>query len=325
VFSVDFDAFDWERMVMHWKRKAMIQNVIARLPAVVSYNAYYILQRTCGGLRRSNPTSRLRAGVEIVDRIRATGASVEGKTFFEVGTGRALAVPMALWLCGADQIITADLNPYLTARLVNGDIAYLKQNAPQVIELFGEHGKTALFAERFEKLANFSRDATSLLRLLGVTYLAPADAASVDLPDDSIDYHVSFTVLEHIPPNIIVSILKEGKRLLRSNGLFVHCIDFTDHFSHSDPSISAVNFLQFSEQQWDRYAGNRYMYQNRLRVDEFSDLIEQSGVKALDLDVDLNRHSLSLLSEGSLKLDPRFRDKSPETNAASAAWLLGAA
>jgi hypothetical protein len=31
----------------------------------------------------------------------------------------------------------------------------------------------------------------------------------------------------------------------------VHNIDFTDHFSHSDPSISSVNFLQFSESQWN--------------------------------------------------------------------------
>ena len=45
-------------------------------------------------------------------------------------------------------------------------------------------------------------------------------------------------------------------------------VDYSDHFSHSDQTISSINFLRYSDDEWQRYAGNRYMYMNRLRHDD---------------------------------------------------------
>jgi len=147
-----------------------------------------------------------------------------------------------------------------------------------------------------------------------IRYQAPGDAAHLDLPAGSTDYHVSFTVLEHIPPGVLQSILLEGKRVLKRDGLFIHTVDLSDHFAHSDGSISAINFLQFSEKEWMRYAGNRYMYHNRLRVDDYVDLFEAAGLQVLCIGSSTDARALKELGSGFV-LDRRFAAKSAEKNA----------
>jgi len=74
---------------MRWIAKSAIQNVVSLLPEHLSLALYYRMQRLCGGLRSYDPSSRLVAGMNIWNRILATGRDLRGKTFLEVGTGRA--------------------------------------------------------------------------------------------------------------------------------------------------------------------------------------------------------------------------------------------
>jgi SAM-dependent methyltransferase len=308
---------------MNWKLKAFVQNSISRLPSSMSYDLYYRVQRSVGGLRVVNPTSRLRAGIAAVRRILAHGGTVEGATVLEVGTGRRIALPLALWLCGAHEIVTVDLNPYLTPALVFQDIAYMRAHSAEVRALFGDRQGTPHFEERFSRLTHLTeRDGLErLFAVLNLRYLAPADATRLALPAQCIDVHLSYTVLEHVPPDVITAMIAEARRLLRPTGTFVHCIDFTDHFAHSDPAITTVNFLQYDEAAWQRYAGNRYMYHNRLRADEFAELLRRGGLEVRALEVDVNERALAALREGRVRLAPRFAAKPPETNAASSAWV----
>ena len=162
----------------------------------------------------------------------------------------------------------------------------------------------------------------SLLDAMSIQYLAPADAAHLRLPSKCVDYHISYTVLEHICPEILIELLLEGKRVLKEEGLFIHCIDFSDHFSHSDRSISSINFLQFSEYKWKKYAGNRYMYHNRLRIDEFIALFNKIDLKVISLETRVNPVVKEELSKGLMCLDERFRDKPIEVNATANAWVV---
>jgi hypothetical protein len=86
---------------MNWKVKARIQNGISLLPNSISYEAYYWIQRRFGGLRKVNPYKDLSMGIEIGKQIESFKHSWVGKTFLEVGTGRRINVPLALWLLGA--------------------------------------------------------------------------------------------------------------------------------------------------------------------------------------------------------------------------------
>ncbi len=307
---------------MHWKLKATIQNLVSYLPAGWSYRAYYWLQRHFGGLRNFHPGSRLTAGVEIWQQLEAQGETPAGKRFFEVGTGRVPLAPLAFWLMGAAQTITVDLNPYLSDELLRDSLLYLATHQAESRRLFGNR----LDGQRFADLLAFSRDArfsrAGFLELCNIRYVAPGDAAHTDLAPQSIDYHSSYWVFEHIPPNVLRDILQEGNRILRPDGLCVHRIDYSDHFSHSDPRISAINFLQYSQPRWDRYAGNRYMYMNRLRHDDFLDLFQSVGHRVVAAAPDLDRGLLEFVQRGELQLDPQFADKSPDVLAMTGAWVL---
>src|SRR5262249_19297448 len=188
-------------------------------------------------------------------------------------------------------------------------LSYISDNEQTVSSLFGP----LIDKERFSKLLAFSRNSqptlSKFLDLCRIDYVAPGDAANTGLPEHSIDFHTSYTVFEHIPLEGLRQILKEGNRIMRKNGLFIHKIDYSDHFTHTDKSISAINFLQYSDDDWERYAGNRYMYMNRLRHDDFITLFESVGHRIVEAQPDLDQRSRDLLTSRDLPLNERFRSK----------------
>ena len=307
---------------MHWKAKATLQNAVSRLPSSSSYAAYYWLQRHFGGLRRIDPTARLRAGIETWRQIEKVGRDPCGKTFFEVGTGRVPMTPLAYWLLGAERVITVDLNPYMKAELTRECLQYIAAHREDMQALFGPRLKR----KRFEALLDFPHqgdfDLRKLLDLCRIVYIAPGDAAHTGLDPDAIDFHTSFNVFEHIPRDVLLAILREGNRIIRRDGLFVHRVDYSDHFSHSDTRISPINFLQYSDAQWQRYAGNRYMYMNRLRHDDFLALFEAASHGVLAAEPTVDAPSLQLLREGRLSVDARFGGKAVEVLATTEAWIV---
>lgn len=306
---------------MNWKVKSFIQNMLAMLPSSLSYDAYFLTQSKFGRLRKIDPLIRLGICAEILERIASQGKDHVGRSFFEVGTGRRIVIPLGLWLCGAGNIITIDKNPYLSEKLVFKDIEFMRNYPEKVRLLLGAYSNNQFFEQRFEQLYKVE-NLDQLFNLTGIQYLSPADASCTGLADNSIDYHISYVVLEHIAKKVIGGILAEFKRIVREDGLFIHCVDFSDHFSHSDKSITSINFLQFSQAQWDKYANNRYMYQNRMRVDDLSDLLKSAGLDIIKIDARINNRSLELLKNGKIALDQMFADKTPEANATSSAWII---
>ncbi|HUA82021.1 MAG TPA: hypothetical protein VL997_16710 [Dyella sp.] len=307
---------------MHWKAKATLQNAVSRLPSESSYATYYWLQRHFGGLRRINPVARLRAGIETWRQIEKLGRDPLDKTFFEVGTGRVPMTPVAYWLMGAKRVVTIDLNPYLKEELTRECLQYIASHVEEMQVLFGPR----LNRNRFEALLDLQRqdefDLQKALDLFHITYIAPGDATRTGLDAGVIDFHTSFNVFEHIPRHVLLAILAEGNRIISDTGLFVHRVDYSDHFSHSDMRISPINFLQYSDTEWDRYAGNRYMYMNRLRHDDFLALFESSSHTILAVKPTVDELSLKLLRDGRLTVDARFGDKTDEVLATTESWIV---
>ena len=286
---------------MNWRWKARIQNTVAALPR--SNDLYFWLQRSVGNLRpgRHSPLEWFTAASQIASWIEEAGRTIAGKSFLEVGTGRTVDLPLGLWLCGAGQVTTIDLNPYLSDALVKESLDFIRMHEQETLEVLGGRGQ-----ERLRTLVNFKGDLHALLALAGIVYKSPADATSLDFPAASIDFHVSYAVLEHMPREIIEGTLSEARRVLRPDGLLLHVIDPSDHFSHDDESITAINFLQFSEDQWRRLAGNRFMYHNRIRAHEYVQLFEEAGFKILLNKQITDDRALSALQNG-FRLDPRFQ------------------
>jgi SAM-dependent methyltransferase len=308
---------------MNWKLKAKIQTLVGLLPDSLSYSVYYWMQRNFGSLKdgKLNPTSRLLAGIETVKHIEQVGRSPIGATFLELGTGRRINTPLAFWLLGAEKVVTVDLNPYLKEELVRADLCYIAKNKTEIEVLF----ENRIFNNRLDALLEFIESPyqiKALLEFLKIEYIAPGDASHLNLPKDSVDFHTSYTVLEHIPPEIIKAILKEGQQILKNDGLFIHKIDYSDHFSHSDKSISSINFLQFSDDEWDKIAGNRYMYMNRLRHDDFVDLFQDMNHQILINEPTKNDNLLSVVESSNFMLNEKFKHKSKDVLATTSAWFI---
>lgn len=307
---------------MHWKIKSLLQNGIAKFPERASYEAYYQLQRRFGALRRVSPISRFTAGVETCKRIIDQSKPVVGRVFLEVGTGRAPLVPIAYWLMGASRTITVDLNRYLKSDILRDHLEFIGNNSDAVAAIFGE----LLDRKRFDELLRFVNNETfdpqSLMHICSIEYIAPGDATATGLPDASVDYHTSFTVFEHIPPDILVRIVREGNRVLAGDGLFVHCVDYSDHFSHSDKNISSINFLQYSEKRWNDLAGNRYMYMNRMRHDDMLDLLVGAGHEIFSVDTSVDVRAQHQLQSRGIQLDMKFAEKSGDVLKTIGAWIV---
>ena len=307
---------------MHWKIKSVIQNSISLLPKQFSYPVYYWLQRHFGNLHQINPISGLVAGIDIWERIINYGYDPTNKIFLEVGTGRIPLVPLSFWLMGAKQTITIDLNPYLKEELVKESIDYIIINREKIEKLFDrllDKSRLDLLVVFYQKKHFSIHD---VLNMCQIQYIAPGDAAKTKLPPQIIDFHISYYVLEHISPNNIEKIFHEGNRILCNDGLFIHRIDYSDHFSHQDKSISPINFLQYSEKMWQFFAGNRYMYMNRLRHDDFIRLFKSIGHIIIAEEVDRDESLLKLLEEGKLKLNDNFSVKSNDILSITAAWII---
>jgi SAM-dependent methyltransferase len=307
---------------MYWKSKSLIQNAVSLLPSEFSYSVYYWLQRQFGALRKINPATRLAAGRDTWLLIQKQGKDPVNRVFFEVGTGRVPTAPLAFFLMGAKKTITVDLNPYVVADLTKETVDYIVDNQSQVREIFG----ALLVEERINQLITFAQTTnfslSSFLTLCQIEYMAPGDASKTGLPEDFVDFHTSYTVFEHIPPSILKEILKEGNRITRANGLLVHSVDYSDHFSHSDQNISPINFLQFSDSQWSKYGDNRYMYMNRLRHDDFLKIYDSIGHEVLHVAPNISTKCLELLESGDLLVDVRFSRKSIHTLSITASWFV---
>jgi SAM-dependent methyltransferase len=268
---------------MHWQTKARAFNALSTVPFGTSL--HFLLQRYVTR-RLPRPEKQVqaiyaRAKKLLEQYVRHSSRPVDGSTFFEFGSGRDLVIPLAISACGAKQFITVDIE-----RLAKLDL--VRSNAAVVARLSG--------APR-PALSSWS----DLARDWRVDYRAPADARATGIENDTIDCAVSVETLEHIPPDDILDILNETRRILRPDGVAIMQIDYGDHFKGFDPSISSFNFLTYSDENWQPFQ-SRFQYVNRLRHSEYIDLFGKAGFKIILSSPDRKAIEPEILA----RLAPRF-------------------
>lgn len=285
---------------MNWKNKAFIMRSCSSIPG--GHFLYTLLQKKFGNLN-ADPWRRVTMQIEMAKWLIDAGITIPGKVFFEVGTGHKPVVPLCFALMGAEKFITVDLNRRMDLNLLKVVLEHLESRRENLEAQWRKFTSEDILRQRFDLLSLHKNDPELFLQKIGIQYLAPADAGNVSFPDESIDCHLSNTVMEHIPPESIVKIMKEAYRLLRNNGTALHFIDLSDHFQHQDSSISAINFLRYTAGEWDRIAGNEYAYTNRLRPPDYLSILSEIpfAVSHIDIRQDPDRS----LNE-QVPLDPSF-------------------
>lgn len=127
---------------------------------------------------------------------------------------------------------------------------WMAENRDEICGYYDAVAEKKVFIELMNLIEKLRYRPKKLLSEANIVYLAPADASNTDLSDNSIDYHISTTVLEHISRCDIERILVEAKRILKNDGAALHFIDLSDHFQHQDLSITKINFLRYSDKEW---------------------------------------------------------------------------
>lgn len=262
---------------MDWKIKAMGQQVLSRLPG--GDQLYYFLQKKLGGYRNFRVESKVLQGLRILEALKEIDVSLENKTTCEIGTGWTPILPMVFYVFGQKSCATFDVQRLLkiplteeAARQISLLVDLLKEKSPWVWR--------AAFAERLDVLGRNSHDVAQLFREINLTYLAPVATPYAGIEANSVDLVFSNTTLEHVPSGEINQLFLGAKRVLAPGGIVAHVIDCSDHFSHTDPSISRINFLQFSDAKWQRY-NSGFLYQNRLRASTYRAMIEKAGFEII--------------------------------------------
>lgn len=121
------------------------------------------------------------------------------------------------------------------------------------------------------------------------------------------DYHVSTTVFEHIPNKNIVRILTEAKRILKNDREAVHFIDLSGHFQHQDERITRINFLRYSEREWEKISGNQFDYCNCLGLSDYLALCKESGFDVRYYETQEDYEAVQSLKDG-FPVDELFSD-----------------
>jgi hypothetical protein len=267
----------------HWLLKACTQKVISWLPRSDAVN--YVFQKHVTKTAQLRPEwfdHKLDQAARHLRNWSTAGHDDRPHRVLELGTGWHPVVPLALGLAGVDQVLSVDRTSLVRTA-----------NIGAVLRMFIEaddDGRLAkhlpvLRPDRLEVVRSLAPDpeaAPARLDDAGVTFLV-GDARNTSLPAASIDLFTSNNTFEHIPPDVLLDILLEMRRLAAPAAVFSHFVDLSDHYSHFDSSLSPYNFLRYSEPQW-RLLNNRLVFQNRLRVSDYRRLFSAAGLELLHED-----------------------------------------
>jgi SAM-dependent methyltransferase len=236
---------------VYWKKKAAIFRWLSHLP--FGSDVHYQLQRR---VTREWPRRRevVVALLDAARRIRARSAVAQ--SYIEIGAGRDLAVALALRMLGAQTVLCLDVD-----RLAKLDL--IQHTAGEL---------SALVGRPVPDVSTWSR-----LQAFGIEYAAPSYLEQV--VGRQFDCFFSVDTLEHIPPVLLLGLLRHARSLLRPGGTMVHMIDYGDHFARGD-ELSRFNFLQYDETSWSRYQ-SRFQYVNRLRHSQLIGLLRAAGLEVV--------------------------------------------
>jgi SAM-dependent methyltransferase len=302
-------------MIMKWQIKALIQSSLSIIPMGECFN--YYLQKKNKSFDKNLLKNRVKEFILEIDKINQLKI-IDNSIIMEIGTGWQPISAVIFCLYGAKEYHTYDIKNHL--------------RLPQVIDILNEINENFhefskyinIDLEKVEqrlKVISGITDLNDLLKLSNIIYHAPADASDSGLYNNSVDIIFSHAVLEHIDKGSIIKIVKESKRILKSDGIFYHFIDMRDHYSSFDKNITPFNFLKYSRFGWETFYCNKMNYQNRLREKEYIDIFTGINAEIINTCPQIDKSDIDIIKQ--MKINNEFVGMSYEELSVKWSSIIG--
>jgi len=265
---------------MNFKYKCFLQSIISSFPN--SERIEFFFQRH---VSRSLPRpdhkflQRLRYAKEHFDLLQKySRKNAKDIVYYEFGAGWDLIMQLGFSLLGIGSLYCIDIRENVFPALVNdsiGRLRRLKKEIPFPCTVPDDIPKITAANIR-EVLEGY----------FNIRYLAPLDARDTMFPGGTVDFIVSQDTMEHIPEEDVPMVFRECYRIMNKGGIGIFVIDYKDHWSYFDKSLSPYNFLRYSPAQWAKYNPALH-YQNRLRHTDYMKIIRKAGFEVVEEHRDL--------------------------------------
>jgi|GEM_PF-6505906 len=248
-----------------WRRRALLYQVIGAIP--YSSQVLNSVRNRFGRLKNWDLTGRQPAINEMIYILNQVKKSVEDKTLAEIGAGWHPYMAALFYGMGAKKIFLTDVAANIRPEYVLQTLQYLIDNVGKISERSGVSESQLL--ERWNELNPDSEPWRVDWKKKGIIYLAPFNFADTKWANESVDMIYSNSCLGYVPESVLTGIFSESARVLRPGGWVSHNITTYDDYSIYDLDVSPLNFLTFSQNEWQRIGNSNLHYQNRLRPENY--------------------------------------------------------
>jgi hypothetical protein len=309
-------------VMANWKHKVLFQRVLSRIPFGEQMNV------AVQAVKRSPLFPDQGFEAETRDRMISVGRLIqrlssvlplEGATVLEVGTGWAPIPTILLYLAGVRTIHTYDISRRAHWSAMRSIIRALRGRIDECADALGQpRNRVDQRLARIEGATSMGQ----MLDLAQIIYVAPGNVLATGFPDGSIDLLFAYSVFEHIPLQVLDAMCREASRLLRQGtGRLCVQIDCGDNFAGFDKRLHALDYLKYSDEQWNRMVNDHNLHHfNRLREQEFLDILKGHGA-VIDSVKNASRPGYVEYVK-AIPLAERFRSFTPEQNAIVATEII---
>ncbi|MEK7780237.1 MAG: class I SAM-dependent methyltransferase [Verrucomicrobiota bacterium] len=303
----------------HWLIKTAIHRTISLLPQRQKWNELFQERVTKSlNLAPGGFEARLDACRRYLDEFLQLSPECEkGFTAVELGTGWYPTVPIGLYLCGATEIWSFDIDPLLRRDRLKVLLNYFLE--------YDRNGTLPKFLPRLrpERMAQLRQTAAKVDTLTPAELLAELkihvrirDARSTELPPQSVDLFFSYSVLEYVPAAIQLELYAEFRRVAKAQAVMIHFINLKDQYCNFDRSLTPLNCLKYSNRAW-RWLDSPMIPQTRLRISDYRQLLIKSG---FEIKREVNTSAPAEMLQ-QIKLAPEFQAYAPEDLRVITTWL----
>ena len=235
---------------INWKLKSLLYKIFSQLKL---NKTFYFIQKYV--TKRSNVN--IKPSVRLWKLHSKNIKEHQIKTVLEIGAGKSLEqnIFFSYFFNNSLEQMVIDIRKMIDFDLVN-------EASKQISEL--------LNVQKLKSVNSYD----DLFNFYNIKYIAPYKTQNLIEEKKVFDLCVSTTTLEHFSIKDLRTLFKDLSIVLKKGGYISAVIDYSDHYSHTDRNISELNFLKYSEKQWQNY-NNTYLYQNRLRHDDYVKLLNE--------------------------------------------------